>query len=129
MRLLLDTHVAVWSVMDDRKLPARIRNLVANPVNEVFVSAVSIFEIAIKYRPGRGSGMPFSAEEAILNFGLLDFEILNLTAAHAAATARFASAHPDPFDRLILAQALSEPLRLITHDAKLAAYSDTIISW
>jgi PIN domain nuclease of toxin-antitoxin system len=129
MNLLLDTHVAIWAVTEPERIPRQVQRLLEDQRNTLFVSAVSIMEVAIKRRKGGKSAPKFSSAQMIVmceRFGLL---MLNLTAAHAAALEEIALAHADPFDRLILAQALAEPMRLVTADSKLAAYSDTIITW
>jgi PIN domain nuclease of toxin-antitoxin system len=129
MRLLLDTHIALWTIANTPRLPSMARDLIGNPDNEIVVSVVSIWEIAIKYalaRQGRGE-MPVSAETARDYFQEALYRILDLTPAHAIAVERLPNLHADPFDRILVAQALSEPLRLITHDTKVAAYSDSII--
>lgn len=127
MRLLLDTHVAIWVVMDPKKIPQHIRRLMSRPDIEVLVSVVSLWEIAIKF--SRRGHMPFSGEIARHEFEAAGIQLLSFSAEHAVAVDGLAMAHGDPFDRLILAQALSEGLRLLTHDAALAGYSDTIITW
>lgn len=129
MRLLLDTHVAVWAASDIAKIPLKVRKLVGDPRNDVFVSVASIWEIAIKTSRGPAKGMPFSGATAGLAFERLGFVLLGVLPRHAAAVGDCAVAHADPFDRMILAQALSESMRLVTADAMLSRYSDTIITW
>lgn len=129
MRLLLDTHIALWAIVDDPRLPPAARDLIADLDNDVFVSAVSVWEIAIKHSLARGSqnDMPVSAADALSFFRQSGYRLLPITADHAAAVALLPPVHADPFDRMIVAQALAEPLRLVTHDGILAAYSDTIM--
>ena len=129
MNLLLDTHVAIWGILDDPRLPARIRHLIVDTDNTVSVSVVSVWEIAIKYRLARrGQGdMPLSGAESLAYFRQAGYTMLAISAEHAVGVGRLPDHHTDPFDRLLVAQALSEPLHLITHDAALAAYSDTVI--
>ncbi len=129
MRLLLDTHVALWAISDDETLPPAIRDLIADPANEVFVSAVCVWEIAIKHALSRGAAndMPISGHEALSYFRAAGYESLDVSPEHAAGVERLPRLHADPFDRLLVAQALSEPLRLITRDKAVAAYSDTVI--
>ena len=118
MRLLLDTHVYLWSVTASRQLKKSVRNYLAN-AQVVYVSAASIWEIAIKTRLGKIEGDPDGLARAIEESG---FQELPVTARHAAAVAKLPMHHADPFDRLLLAQAFTEPLRLITADRTLAAY-------
>ena len=129
MKLLLDTHIALWAIADDSRLPKEARELIADPDNDKFVSVASIWEIAIKHAAQkRGVGrMPISGAEAVEHFDEAGYQVLPITASHAAAIDRLPPHHADPFDRMLVAQALEEPLRLLTHDKRLAAYSDTMI--
>ena len=129
MRLLLDTHIALWAIADSPRFPDRARALIEDAENEVVISAASILEIAIKYalRRGRESDMPLSGEEAIGYFREAGFELLNISPTHAAMVENLPPLHADPFDRMLVAQALDVPLRLITHDARVSAYSEQII--
>jgi PIN domain nuclease of toxin-antitoxin system len=127
VRLLLDTHVAIWALTAPELLAAQARALIADPANDIFVSAVSILEIAIKHHLGKRSAPPFSGSAALAYFREAGYELLAISAEHAAGVEALPHHHADPFDRLLVAQALTEPLRLITHDAKVAAYSDSII--
>ncbi len=129
MRLLLDTHIVEWSLNGDTKLPAKAAHLIREPTNEIVISVVVLWEIAIKRRLSRSGpgGFSHSAEEThrlLLRGGA---EILPVTPDHTFAVEHLPPLHRDPFDRLLVAQALSEPLRLVTHDPQLAAYSDTVI--
>jgi PIN domain nuclease of toxin-antitoxin system len=126
--LLLDTHVAIWAVIGDPRLEQRAKDLLQDDANEVFVSVVCVWEIAIKRRVARRTGsMPLSCEDAIAAFERARFDMLPVSAAHAAAVEALPMLHRDPFDHLLLAQALNEPMRLVTHDARLAAYDASII--
>jgi len=126
MRLLLDTHIALWAIADSPRLHAMARQQIAAPENEVFVSAASIWEIAIKHGLGRGD-MPISGETALGYFRDAGYRLLPVSPEHAAAVENLPQHHADPFDRLLIAQALTEPLRLLTHDATVAGYSDNIM--
>ncbi len=128
MRLLLDTHTAIWAVSASDRLPHRIRDIISE-ADESFVSLCSLWEIAVKSAPGRRSTSPLSLENAIFEFERTGFQRLDIRLGHLRALAEMPKNHGDPFDRLILAQAISEPLRLVTKDRALAGYSDTIISW
>lgn len=122
MRLLLDTHVFIWSVTASRLLKAPARDYLSS-AQAVFVSAASIWEIAIKSRLGKIDGDPQAFADAIEPSG---FHALSVTPAHAAAVGRLPLHHTDPFDRLLLAQAFAEPLRLVTADRVLAAYGGAV---
>lgn len=95
----------------------------------MFVSVASIWEISIKFNHARRSRPPLSGREAILQFDEANFEFLAVTAEHAALAGELDMIHADPFDRLIVAQALSEPLRLVTHDRQVASYSEMFIQF
>jgi PIN domain nuclease of toxin-antitoxin system len=129
MRLLLDTHVALWAIADHPNLPAKARELIVNPANLVTVSVASIWEISIKRALARGqpNDMPIPGAEAAEYFRSAGYILLNISPEHAAAVEHLPHLHADPFDRMLVAQALAEPLRLLTHDPKVAAYSDSII--
>lgn len=131
MRLLLDTHAALWAITADSRLPLAIQALIADPQNSVQVSAASIWEISIKHALARGgpNDMPISGAQAAGYFRASGYGLLAVSAEHAAAIESLPALHADPFDRLLVAQALTEPLRLITHDPKVAAYSETIIGF
>ncbi len=126
MRLLLDTHIALWAITDDPKLPTRARELILAPENEIYISAASVWEIAIKHTLGRHT-IPISGEEARNYFAEAGYIPLPITDQHAAATETLPPLHADPFDRILVAQALTEPLKLVTHDATVAGYSDSIL--
>lgn len=129
MRLLLDTHVAVWAVAASSRLSPNTRKLLEDSSHEIFVSAASVWEIAIKSALARSADrMPFTAAEAIGHFRAAGFQMLDLRPEHAAAVERLPPLHADPFDRLLLAQARLEPLLLLTGDAKLLAYGSGLLS-
>lgn len=129
MRLLLDTHIALWAIVEDPRLPDRAAELIANHNNVVFVSAASVWEIAIKYALARGlpTDMPVSGPDALAYFRASGYELLAIEADHAAAVQDLPPLHRDPFDRILVAQALAEPLCLLTHDPVVKAYSDAIV--
>jgi PIN domain nuclease of toxin-antitoxin system len=126
VNLLLDTHIALWAIADSPRLPGRARELIEAEGNTLWVSVASVWEIAIKHALARGD-MPVSSEQALGYFRQAGYRLLPVEAEHAVAVEALPPHHADPFDRLIVAQALTEPLRLLTHDPKLAPYSDTVI--
>lgn len=129
MNLLLDTHVALWALTADPKLSRQARSLISDARSSLSVSVVSLWEISIKnaLRRARSSSLPFSSSDTLALFNAAGFRILPVTAAHAIAVEGLDLLHADPFDRLLVAQALTEPLRLVTSDRLLARYSDTVI--
>jgi PIN domain nuclease of toxin-antitoxin system len=130
MKLLLDTHIALWAIADHRNLSAKARRLIDDPDNQIVVSTASIWEIAIKHALARGgpNDMPISGREALGYFRDAGFEVLDISAAHTVAVETLAPLHADPFDRMLVAQAMTVPLRLLTHDPRVAAYSDSVIT-
>ena len=126
MRLLLDTHVALWAITDSTMLNTEARRLILAPRNDLYVSAASIWEIAIKHSLGKGN-MPISGSAASAWFAKAGYFSLPVTSEHAAQVETLPHHHNDPFDRLLVAQALVEPMRLLTHDTMIAQYNDTVI--
>ena len=128
MKILLDTQVAIWALTDTKRLSAQAIALIGDETNDVFVSAVSVWEIAIKFTLQKRTGAPpFSGAVALDAFLAAGYRMLNVTPQHAAAVETLPNFHADPFDRMLIAQALHEPLRLLTADAALARYSDMVI--
>ncbi|HUH62152.1 MAG TPA: type II toxin-antitoxin system VapC family toxin [Terracidiphilus sp.] len=123
MRLLLDTHLVYWSFYETSRVPQEAKRLFAS-ADAVFVSAASIWEIAIKAKLGKIHADPKKIVNLLPASG---FRGLLVRLPHAAAVADLPLHHRDPFDRLLVAQAVCEPLRLITCDSQLAAYSDLVI--
>jgi PIN domain nuclease of toxin-antitoxin system len=123
VRILVDTHLLLWWVAGAR-LPGNSGDLIRDPANEVFVSAASVWEVAIKARMGRLEADPRAFVVALAEGGFVE---LPITSQHAAAVADLPDHHRDPFDRILVAQALVEPMRLLTHDRALAGYGDAIL--
>jgi PIN domain nuclease of toxin-antitoxin system len=128
VRYLLDTHIALWSIADDPKLPRAARSIVEDPAITLLVSAASIWEIAIKFARNRGTSrdMPLSGSAAIDAFAASGYGFLPVSPAHAAAVGGLPILHADPFDRLLVAQSVVEGLTLLTSDVTVAGYSQAI---
>lgn len=126
MNLLLDTHIALWAITDDPRLSDAARELILAPEAIVWVSVASLWEIAIKHALGRGN-MPVSGGEARSYFREAGYRLLDIRAEHAVAVEQLPPLHADPFDRLLLAQAMVEPMRLLTHDRQMVAYGGTVV--
>jgi PIN domain nuclease of toxin-antitoxin system len=126
LNLLLDTHVALWAITDSPKLPKKAREMIESPRTSIWISAATVWEIAIKHSLGRGD-MPVSSQDALRYFQESGYRFLPIEPEHAAAVEDLAAHHADPFDRILVAQAIVEPLRLMTHDPIVARYSDTVI--
>ncbi len=118
MRLLLDTHVLLWALAESPELARDLRRKIADPSNDVLVSAASVWEIAIKKRLGK-----LDAPDNLLEvLEASDFSPLSINFVHAAAAGSLPPHHDDPFDRMLIAQAQSEGLILVTADRRLRAY-------
>ena len=117
-RLLLDTHVLLWALEDSRALSVDARQSIADTRNEVFVSAVSIWEMAIKRSLGKLRA-PDNLADTVQEAG---FAALPITLAHAEQAEMLPPHHRDPFDRMLVAQALAEGLVLVTDDALIPKY-------
>lgn len=130
MRLLVDTHILLWMLAGDAAMPQRARELVTDEANEIFVSAIAIWEIAIKYARNRGrvNDMPVSGGKALALVRRAGMPLLSIEADHAAALDALPPLHADPFDRLFVAQAGVEGMKLLTHDKPLAAYGDVVMA-
>jgi PIN domain nuclease of toxin-antitoxin system len=129
VRLLLDTHIALWAITEDPRLSPKARELIVDPANDVCISAATVWEIAIKHALARGrpNDMPISGADALRYFREAGYTPIEISAADAAAVETLPILHADPFDRLLIAQALTVPFRLMTHDPKVATYSQSII--
>jgi PIN domain nuclease of toxin-antitoxin system len=119
MKLLLDTHLLLWAANDPKRLTRTARALVENTENELHFSAASLWEITIKQSLGRED---FRADARLLRRGLLDngYTELPITSEHAVNIDRLPLTHKDPFDRILVAQAMVEGVTLLTSDRKLA---------
>jgi PIN domain nuclease of toxin-antitoxin system len=123
MRLLLDTHVFLWAVMGSPLLRSTARKTITS-ADRVYVSSASIWEVAIKAKLGK---IDADANELLAAIDASGFVELPVTGTHAACVADLPLHHSDPFDRLLVAQSISEPLRLMTADAALAPYGATVL--
>ena len=125
MKLLFDTHVLLWASGAPRLLPPAARALLEDEANELVFNAASLWEVAIKQQLGRKD---FRADARLLRRGMLDngYAELPVTSAHAVALDLLPPLHKDPFDRMLIAQALVEGIMLLTADANLARYPGPI---
>lgn len=121
MKLLLDTQILLWAAGHPERLSPRARRQLNDPESELLFSAASLWEISIKASLGRDD---FRVEPRVLRRALLDNEYaeLPITSEHAVNVDALPPLHKDPFDRILLAQALVEGITLLTADAQLAAY-------
>ncbi len=126
MKLLLDTHVLLWNALEPDRLTRRCYALINDPMSEVFFSAVSIWEISIKQalnKPG------FAVRAEVVRRALLEnlFREVELTSLHGIATGSLPHIHGDPFDRILIAQAIVEGITLLTADDRIAQYPGPIL--
>lgn len=121
MKLLLDTHLLLRAAGDPDRLSSAARTLIEAPENELFFSAASLWEIAIKHGLGRSD---FQVNARVLRRGLLDngYSELPIASEHAVAIDSLPSIHKEPFDRILVAQATVEGITLLTVDALVAQY-------
>jgi PIN domain nuclease of toxin-antitoxin system len=128
VRLLLDTHALAWWLLDDPRLPEKVRLLVEDRDNTIFASAISAYEAAYKHRIGKWPEIgPLVAafEEIVASQG---FELLSISGKHAARAGLYAADHSDPFDRMLASQAEVEDLFLATNDRRFADFG-TRVAW
>jgi PIN domain nuclease of toxin-antitoxin system len=125
VKLLLDTHVLLWAASTPNRIPKSTRVLIEDPENEVFFSAASLWEIAIKRGLGR---QVFLVDPRVLRRALLDngYGELPITSEHVIQLDQLPPKHKDPFDRVLVAQAIVEGITLLTNDRKLASYPGPI---
>jgi PIN domain nuclease of toxin-antitoxin system len=121
MKLLLDTHLLLWAAGNPDRLSAAARALIEESENDLFFSAASLWEIAIKRNLGRDD---FRVDPRVLRRSLLDngYRELPITSEHAVAVDTLPSIHKDPFDRILTAQATVEGITLLTSDPLVAQY-------
>jgi PIN domain nuclease of toxin-antitoxin system len=119
MRVLLDTHALLWAAFRKDLLSNRARQLVHAQRNEVFVSAVSAWEIATKYRLGRLPKAQALIDDFVPSIQLAGYLPLPISLEHALRAGRLTAEHKDPFDRMLAAQAIHEDLALISNDEQL----------
>lgn len=124
MRLLLDTHALIWAIAEPARLPDGLRATVADPTTDVLVSTVSAWEVALKTSLGRLEFQP--VDDELLN--RYRFRHHSIDLRHASAVARLPRHHGDPFDRMLIAQAIVDDLVLASADRAFAAY-DVDVRW
>lgn len=123
-RYLIDTHIFVWAMEESKLLPENIKDKIIDSNNEIFVSVASIWEIVIK-RNLKKIKIAFDIETSIGKAGI---HVLAIETSHALATEKLPPHHKDPFDRLLVAQAIAEKLTIITQDEKIKKYDVRIFN-
>ena len=126
MNLLFDTHILLWTIAGDERLPARVRALLADQGNDFRFSAASVWEVAIKNAlPRRSLGI--SGESFRREVLAAGFREISISSEHAAVVETLPPVHQDPFDRLLVAQAKADGLVLVTHDSFLPPYGPFVM--
>lgn len=125
MKVLLDTHLLLWAAADAAELPSSARSIIQDPAYTLLFSVVSLWEIVIKRGLDRDD---FQVDPHVLRRNLLDsgYVELPITSAHVLSVEQLPAVHRDPFDRLLIAQAISEGVSLLTHDHTVARYAGPI---
>lgn len=123
MSYLIDAHIFIWFMENNKKISPRIKTLLQNPSANVFISIASIWEMVIKQTKGQLK-IPKDIEGGIESSGLL---ILPIEISHVMETGKLPLHHKDPFDRMLIAQALAENLTLVTTDPKIWQYNLPLI--
>lgn len=131
MKLLLDTHILLWAISNDSKLPEKARKLIENEENEIYYSIVSLWEVELK-RLAHPNAMPVTAEELAEYCVQSGFQRLLIIEKHIYALAGLkrdenAPLHKDPFDRILICQAAAENMIFITHDSLIPRYKEPCI--
>lgn len=124
MKLLLDTHVLLWWLNNDEKLSSYARQFITNPDNDIYISDVSLWEIQIKIMNRK---LNLDLDILIQQMSENNFQQLRIHKNHILSLSKLPRHHQDPFDRMLISQAISEPLHLITHDKNVSLYSESII--
>lgn len=122
MRILLDTHVLLWTLADAPQIN-KIRGLILSNETEIYISTASWWELAIKIGIGKIDIKLDIVRAAATDSGFIDLPVLG---THTQTLLSLPMLHRDPFDRMLIAQAICEPMRLITNDNALSAYSDLV---
>lgn len=133
MKILLDTHIALWAISDAEKIPANFLKIIKDSKNEIFYSLVSVWEIAIKHYI-KPEIMPITEEQFIDNCSKSGFKQLSISKNHIFNIKSLkrdckAPKHNDPFDRLLISQAKTDQLLFLTHDSLISFYNESCIKY
>lgn len=122
MNLLIDTHAVIWFITEDRQLPQKIKALIEDPENDCFVSIASLWEIGIKHSLGK-LDLKVNLKKIFELIELSGLSVIPITTTHILTNTTLDFHHRDPFDRLLIAQAKSEGLTLVTKDEMFKEYN------
>ena len=131
MKILLDSHILLWALTDHPKLPGKARDYIQDPENLIFYSAVSVWELSLKHT-AHPDNVEFSGRELCEYCDDAEYLPLNVTRSHILTMERLrrkkdAPPHKDPFDKLLLAQAVAENMLFLTHDSLLPDYGEPCV--
>jgi len=131
MNILLDSHIAIWAVLDDGRLSQKARDLLLDEGNNIYYSAVSVLEVDLKTK-SRNNNLEFTTDDFIemcdeAGYYQLSLDAESISRANYLEWAGEGSEHKDPFDRILLAQAIVENMRLLTHDAKISQFKQNCV--
>ena len=127
-KYLIDTHIAIWALQNNNKLSTRIKSILEDKSVEIFLSQVSLYEIAIKQKIGKLPEVQLSIENLVIELELIDFQIMPIKNEHIDTynLIDLVEDHRDPFDRLIIATAFNENIPVISADEKFKNYQSQI---
>ena len=131
MNILLDSHILIWALTDDSRLPGKARELILDPENSIYYSAVSVWELAVKHML-HPEEITFSAQELMdwceeAGFPEVELSAYDVCYLETLSRPDEAPRHKDPFDRMLIAQAKAEDMLFLTHDSLLSDYNETCI--
>jgi len=126
MRYLIDTHVLLWAVIDDDKLSVKIKKVMEDGRNDIFVSSISFWEIALKFSLGKLKIGNFSPDELPSLIEKMGFKLISLAPADSSTYHQFVfTGHKDPFDRMLMWQAIQQEMTFISKDRNVSHYRGT----
>ena len=126
MRYLLDTHIVIWAMVGSKMLSDKARAILQTSGNSFYMSSASVWEVAIKHSV-KPDEIPVTAEQVTRFCRESGITELPVSLAHAQAVSRLPAYHNDPFDRMLVAQAMEEGLFILSHDGKLSSYGDFVV--
>lgn len=131
MNILIDTHIAVWAIVDDKRLKKKARDMILDPANNIYFSALSVLEIDMKTK-SRTNNLEFTTDEFTELCHRAGYLLSPLTDAHITGANHLewigeGDAHRDPFDRILLAQAIAENMRFMTSDSKISGFRQNCV--
>jgi PIN domain nuclease of toxin-antitoxin system len=127
MKVLVDTHTFIWALLHDHRLSARAKQILKSDEHELVFSLVSLWEIAIKFKTGKLNSLGSSVAYIRDEMDAYAMQLLPIRYEHILALETLPAHHSDPFDRLLIAQAIAESLPILTHDEKFRLYSIKVI--